>query len=52
MMFLEYIGLAKRGMSHVQEDQEGANRATILTCLATMMAVMKRSKWPDDPQVC
>ncbi|XP_071797679.1 exportin-5-like [Asterias amurensis] len=50
MLFLEYIGLAKRGMSHVQEDQEGANRATILTCLATMMAVMKRSKWPDDPQ--
>ncbi|XP_038074929.1 exportin-5-like isoform X2 [Patiria miniata] len=48
--FLEHIGLCKAQTSPPQDDKQGANRATILACISTMMAVMKRSKRPHDPQ--
>ncbi|XP_022088684.1 exportin-5-like isoform X3 [Acanthaster planci] len=47
--FLEHIGLCKT-LPCSLDDKQGANRATILACLATMMAVMKRTKWSHNSQ--
>ncbi|XP_073729012.1 exportin-5 isoform X2 [Misgurnus anguillicaudatus] len=48
--FLAYVGADQDSDLHT-EDQMGINRARINFCLYTMLAVVKRARWPSDPEV-
>ncbi|XP_065943324.1 exportin-5 [Magallana gigas] len=49
--WMSYIGLDQAPREPSSEDTCGINRSHIAYCINMMMAVLKRSKWPEDPQV-
>ncbi|XP_014667809.1 PREDICTED: exportin-5-like [Priapulus caudatus] len=48
--FISYIGLDRQPVEPSQDDQNGINRSQIIYCINTILAVIKRSKWPDDAE--
>ncbi|XP_064601794.1 LOW QUALITY PROTEIN: exportin-5-like [Liolophura sinensis] len=49
--FMCYVGLDQPPVEPSSEDVSGINRSHITYCISTMLAVLKRSTWPDDSQV-
>ncbi|VDI37941.1 exportin-5 [Mytilus galloprovincialis] len=48
--FMSYIGVDRAPVEPSSADTCGINRSHISCCINTILAVMKRSKWPDNPQ--
>ncbi|XP_056616495.1 exportin-5 [Triplophysa dalaica] len=48
--FLAYVGADQVNCESGTEDQTGINRARISFCVYTIMAVVKRARWPADPE--
>ncbi|KAL5008996.1 hypothetical protein ScPMuIL_014577 [Solemya velum] len=48
--FMSYVGLDQPPVEPSSADTCGINRSHITYCINTILAVMKRTKWPDDPQ--
>ncbi|XP_046567749.1 LOW QUALITY PROTEIN: exportin-5-like [Haliotis rubra] len=49
--FMSYVGLDQPPVEPSSADTCGINRSHISYCINTILAVMKRTKWPDDMQV-
>lgn len=48
--FLSYVGLDQPPVEPSSEDTCGINRSHIVHCISTILAVMKRSVWPECPE--
>lgn len=48
--FMSYVGLDQAPVEPSSADTCGINRSHISCCINIILAVMKRSKWPDTPQ--
>ncbi len=46
--FLSYVGLDQPAVEPSSEDTCGINRSEILYCVTMILAVLKRSIWPED----
>ncbi|XP_061183399.1 exportin-5-like [Saccostrea echinata] len=49
--WMSYIGLDQAPVEPSSEDTCGINRSHITYCITMLMAVLKRSKWPEEIQV-
>ncbi|GAB1599827.1 exportin-5-like [Argonauta hians] len=49
--FMSFVGLDQPPVEPSTDDLSGINRSQISYCIITILAVMKRSKWPDDFQI-
>lgn len=49
--FMSFVGLDQPPVEPSSDDLCGINRSQISYCITTILAVMKRSKWPDDLQI-
>ncbi|XP_053405652.1 exportin-5-like [Mercenaria mercenaria] len=48
---MSYVGLDQAPVEPSSADTCGINRSHISYCIHTILAVIKRSKWPDDVQI-
>ncbi|XP_067277534.1 exportin-5 [Pseudorasbora parva] len=48
--FLAYVGADQVISDPDKEDQMGINRSRISFCVYTMLGVVKRARWPADPE--
>ncbi|XP_005099250.1 exportin-5 [Aplysia californica] len=46
--FMSYVGLDQAAVEPSSADTCGINRSHITYCINTILAVIKRSKWPED----
>ncbi|KAH9505187.1 Exportin-5 [Bulinus truncatus] len=49
--FMDYVGLNKAAVEPSSADTCGINRSHITYCINTILAVIKRSQWPDELNV-
>ncbi|XP_023226936.1 exportin-5-like [Centruroides sculpturatus] len=49
--FMTHIGLNRAPKAPSNEDVGGINRSQMTYCVNTILGVIRRSKWPDDPDV-
>ncbi|XP_021379972.1 exportin-5-like [Mizuhopecten yessoensis] len=49
--FMSYIGLDQAPVEPSSADTCGINRSHMVYCINTILAVLKRSRWPEDLQV-
>ncbi|XP_076324689.1 exportin-5-like protein Ranbp21 [Tachypleus tridentatus] len=49
--FMAHIGLDRPPVEPGSDDIMGINRSQIIYCVSTILGVIKRSRWPDDPEV-
>ncbi|XP_055878617.1 exportin-5-like isoform X2 [Biomphalaria glabrata] len=49
--FMDYVGLNKAAVEPSSADTCGINRSHITYCINTILAVIKRSQWPEDYNV-
>ncbi|KAL1122618.1 hypothetical protein AAG570_002945 [Ranatra chinensis] len=49
--FMAYVGLDRPPVEPSSDDTNGQNRSQIMWCLDVLIAVVKRSSWPSDPEL-
>lgn len=47
--FMQFIGLEKPPVADAQHDPNWSNRTNLMHALNTVLGVVKRCSWPDDP---
>lgn len=49
--FMSFVGLDKPPVEPSENDVNGQNRAQVIFCVNLLLAVIKRSEYPSDPEI-